>query len=100
MSAEADLSAKRQGLRIAAAVALGLTAGVSTGAVLPFLAPMFAAQFLTARRRPLGLGQAIGFVVLILLVGQSLIILTGVFGDRPVAFIALLGLIHFLCFYM
>lgn len=90
--------AKQQGLRIASAVAVGFTVGVANGEVLPFLAPVFAMQFLVANPRPLALKQAIGLVVLILAVGEALVWLTGLFGDRPMAMLTLLGLIYFICF--
>lgn len=92
------LRAKRQGLRIASAVTVGLTVAVANGEVLPFLGPMFAAQFLFASQRPLGPRQAIGLIVLILVVGEALVWLTGLFGDRPAVLLTLLGLLYFACF--
>jgi len=92
------LRAKRQGLRIAFAVAVGFTVAVATGEVLPFLGPMFAAQFLAATPRPLLARQAIGQVVLVLVAGQALVWLTGLFGDRPAVLLPVLGLIYFGCF--
>ena len=92
------LRARRQGLRIAAAVAVGFTVGVAKGEILPFLAPMFAAQFLVASPRPLGAKQAVGMIVLILVAGEALVWLTGLFGDRPAVLLILLGLIYFACF--
>lgn len=86
------------GLRIAFAVALGFTFGVARGEILPFLAPMFAAQFLVAGPRPPPAKQAIGLVVLILVVGEALVWLTGTLGDRPAVILTLLGLIYFSCF--
>lgn len=109
MSAEAALSlapsqpalrAKRQGLRIAFAAAAGLTAAVASGQVLPFLAPMFATQFLVASPRPLGGRQAIGLVAMILVVGQAMVGITGLLGDRPAVLLPLLGLIYFTCFFL
>jgi hypothetical protein len=95
---QSALRARRQGLRIAFAVAVGFTAAVVNGDVLPFLGPMFAAQFLVASPRPLGAKQAIGQVVLILVAGQVLVWLTGLFGDRPAVLLPVLGLIYFACF--
>ena len=92
------LRAKRLGLRIAAAVAVGFTMAVANGEVVPFLGPMFAAQLLFARPRPLGARQAIGLIVLILVVGEAMVWLTGLFGDRPAVLLILLGLVYFTCF--
>lgn len=92
------LRVKRQGLRIAGAVAIGFTAAVATGEVLPFLAPMIAVQFLMGSARPPGVRQAIGLIVLILVVGEALVWLTALLGDRPIVLLPLLGLIYFTCF--
>ncbi len=100
-SAEAVLSRRRRiGLRVALAVAAGLTFDVATGAVIPFLGPVFAAQFLISGAKTLPLSKAIGLVGLILLVGQIFIVLTGIFGDRPIQLLALLGLFYFGCFFV
>ena len=88
----------RQALRIAFAVAGGLTISVMSGSSLPFLAPMFAAQFLFSSRKPLQLGQAIGMVVLIVVVGQFLVLATSILGERPLVIALLLWLIYFACF--
>lgn len=98
MSCRSALRAKRQGLRIAVAVAVGLTLGAANGEVVPFLGPMFAAQLLFVSPRPLGARPAIGLIVLILVVGEALVWLTGVFGDRPAVLLILLGLTYFACF--
>ncbi|WP_395681138.1 DUF2955 domain-containing protein [Inquilinus sp.] len=92
------LRVKRQGLRVAAAVAVGFTVAVANGEILPFLAPMFAAQFLIASPRPLGAKPAIGMIAVILVAGEALVWLTGLFGDRPAVLLILLGLIYFACF--
>lgn len=88
---------RRIGLRVALAVAVGLTIDIATGAVIPFLGPLFAAQFLLAGK-PLPFGKAIGMTGLVLVVGQAFITLTGIFGDRPVQLLTLLGLFYLLCF--
>src|ERR1700722_18467649 len=92
------LRAKRQGLRIAFAIAIGFTVSTAEGSPLPFLGPMLAAQFLIGGPKPLGLRQAIGFVVLIAIVGLAMVWLTGIFGDRPVVLLTLLGLLYYFCF--
>lgn len=90
--------AVRQALRIALAVAAGLVIAVASGAVLPFLAPLFAAQFLVTNRQPMRLGQAIGMIVLIAVTGELLILVSAILGDRPVVTSTLLWLIYFACF--
>jgi hypothetical protein len=91
---------RRVGLRVALAVSVGLTFGIGSGAVIPFLGPLFAAQFLLGGARPRPLAKAIGTVGLILLAGQFFIVMTGLFGDRPVQLLTLLGLFYFLCFFL
>ena len=54
------LRVKRQGLRIAGAVAIGFTAAVATGEVLPFLGTDDRREFLMGSARPPGVRQAIG----------------------------------------
>src|SRR3954466_3762825 len=90
--------ARRQGLRIAVAVAPSFTPAVAQGEVIPFLGAVFAVQFLMSSRRPMGIPEAIGFVAVMMLVGQGFMILAGLFGERPIAFLLVLGLIYFACF--
>lgn len=89
---------RRKGLRVALAVSVGFTVSVASGAIVPFLGPLFAAQFLLSNAQPLPPGKALGMSVLILVVGIFMRILTGWFGDEPVVFLLLLGLIYFSCF--
>jgi hypothetical protein len=98
--ADSAARVRRQGLRIAFAIAIGFTLAVASGETLPFLAPMFAVQFLVASPGPLAPKQAFGLLVLILVVGGALIWLTDLFGDRPAVMLSLLGLIYFVCFLM
>lgn len=108
MPAEGSTSAKatvlshqqRTGLRVALAVAAGLTFDVATGAVIPFFGPLLAVQFLIFGAGPLPLPKAIGLIGLVLVLGQAFIILTGIFGDRPIQLLTLLGLFYFGCFYV
>lgn len=44
---------KRKGLRVAFAVSIGFTFAVYAGAIVPFLGPLFAAQFLLGSSRPM-----------------------------------------------
>jgi hypothetical protein len=89
---------KRKGLRIALTVSVGFTFAVYSGAVIPFLGPLFAAQFLLATTHPMPLGKTLGMAILILVAGTGMMLLTNWFGDRPATFIPLLGLIYFCCF--
>jgi hypothetical protein len=89
---------RRQGLRIAFAVAASFTAAVAQGEVIPFLGPVFAAQLLMASRRPMGVPQAIGFVAVMVLAGQGFLVLTSILAERPLPFLLMLGLIYFACF--
>lgn len=75
-----------------------MTLLVATGSILPFLAPLFAAQFLLASRGPPKGAQVFGMVVLITGVGQGLELTAALLGARPVLFTALLWLIYFGCF--
>lgn len=108
MSAEAlagpspaiDLArARRQGLRVALAVTVGFSMGLVNGSVLPFLAPLFATQFLLASYSRPGLQQGLGSVLLIFMVGALLIFLTGLLGERPLVLLPLLWLCYFSCFF-
>jgi Protein of unknown function (DUF2955) len=89
---------KRKGLRVALAVSVGFTAAVYSGAIVPFLGPLFAAQFLLASARPMPLGKTVGAALVILITGIAMMMLTNLLGDRPAPFLLLLGLIYFACF--
>jgi hypothetical protein len=85
-------------LRAALACACALTVDVVSGATIPFLGALFAAQFLLSGLRPLPLGKAIGMVVLVLVVGQGILLVSEIFGDRPFQYLTLLGLFYFFLF--
>ena len=89
---------KRKGLRVAFAVSVGFTAAVHSAAILPFLGPLFAAQFLLASARPMPLRKTVGAALVILVAGIAMLLLTGLLGDRPAPFLLLLGLTYFACF--
>jgi MFS family permease len=89
---------RRRGLRVALAVSVGFTGAVFAGAIVPFLGPLFAAQFLLGSSRPMPLAKTLGMAALILVAGLAMIVLTTTFGDRPATFLALLALIYFFCF--
>ena len=89
----------RIGLRVALAVAAGFAWNLATGAVIPFFGPLLAVQFLIFGAGPLPLSKAVAFVGLVLVVGQTFIVLNGIFGDHPIQLLALLGLFYFVCFF-
>jgi hypothetical protein len=89
---------KRQGLRVALAVSVGFTAAVFSGAIVPFLGPLFAAQFLLASAQPMRLGKMIGAALVILVTGIAMMALTVLAGERPPVLLLLLGLAYFSCF--
>lgn len=91
---------KRKGLRVAFAVSIGFMLAVYWGAFIPFLGPLFAAQFLLGSSRPMPLGKSVGAALVILAAGMAMMVLTSTLGDRPVPFLLLLGLTYFLCFAM
>ena len=91
---------KRKGLRVALAVSIGFTLAVYAGAVVPFLGPLFAAQFLLGSSRPMPFGKTIGAAIVILITGIAMMVLTSLLGDRPVPFLMILGLTYFACFVM
>ena len=98
---QAVLSRQRRiGLRVALAVAAGLTFNLATGEVIPFFGPVLAVQFLILGAGPLPMSKAVAFVGLVLVVGQAFIVLNGIFGDQPVQLLALLGLFFFVCFFV
>ena len=100
-AAQAVLSRQRRiGLRVALAVAVGLTFNLAIGDVIPFFGPVLAVQFLIFGAGPMPLSKAIALAGLVLVVGQAFIVLNGVFGDQPVQLLALLGLFFFVCFFV
>ena len=90
--------ARRQALRIAVAIAAGMAAMVAASSVMPFLAPLFAAQFLVAGRRPMKPARAVGMAVVIVATGQAVALVVAVLGDRPAVFLPLLWLLYLACF--
>ena len=100
-AAAAALSRQRRiGLRVALAVAAGLTFNLAMGDVIPFFGPLLAVQFLIFGAGPLPLSKAVAFVGLVLVVGQAFIVINGIFGDQPIQLLALLGLFYFVCFFV
>lgn len=92
------LRAKRQGLRVAIAVTAGLCIGLFLDDPLPFLAPMFATQFLMATYRPMTLTQGVATLLIIALIGIVLVFVTALFRERPWVMAPLLWLFYLACF--
>lgn len=97
MSASAE-AARRQALRIGFAVASSMTLAMWLGSPLPFLAPVFAAQFLASSRRPLGVAPAVVIAAAILVFGQGLSMLSVAAAGYPGLFLLLLWTFYFACF--
>jgi hypothetical protein len=89
---------RRKGLRVALAVSIGFVFAVDTGAIVPFLGPLFAAQFLLGSARPMPLAKTLGMAALMLIAGFFMMVLTSAFGDRHATFLMFLALIYFSCF--
>ncbi len=99
MSTEVALiRAKRQGLRVALAVTVGFCLGLVWGSTLPFLAPLFATQFLLASRRPPPLRQGMVTVLVIIFTGALMVFFTALLDDSPWVLLPLLWLVYFACF--
>ena len=90
--------ARRKGLRIALAVSVGFTGAVASGAIIPFLGPLFAAQFLIASSRPLAVAKALAMIGLVIVAGAILQAVTAATADKPMVMLPLLGLFYFGCF--
>jgi len=88
-----------QGLRIAFAVTFSFILSLALGNPIPFLGPLFAAQFLSAQRAPLPFGKAVGLVLVVAVVGFGLQLLLAGFADHPPVILTLLGAIYCLCFF-
>jgi hypothetical protein len=100
-SAAAELAnVKRKGLRIALAVAAGFCWSVLSGAIIPFLGPLFAAQFLISSSHPMPLPKALAMALVILATGMSVQVITLMTGHRPPVLLLVLGTIYFVCFLM
>jgi hypothetical protein len=100
LSTAAVAEQRRKGLRVALAVSIGFVVAVYSGAIIPFLGPLFAAQFLLGSSHPMPPGKTLGMAALILVTGMLMMILTSAFGDRHATFLMLLALIYFLCFFV
>lgn len=85
---------------MALAVTVGFCVGLVAGSSLPFLGPLFAAQFLLAGRRPPALRVGLVTLLVVLLTGALLVFFTGLLGDRPGVLLPFLWLFYFACFYL
>ena len=90
----------RKGLRVALAVAVGFTWAVVSGAVIPFLGPVFAAQFLLASDRPMPFGKVMAMLAIIFVASTVVESIVATTGDRPMVITLVLGMVYFPCFYM
>lgn len=91
---------KRKGLRVAIAVSIGFTLSVAFGAIVPFLGPLFAAQFLLGNSGPLPIAKTVGMAAVILVTGTFCMFLTSFLADNSMSFLMVLGLIYFMCFFV
>lgn len=80
------------------AASAGTTLAVAAGSPVPFLAPLFAVQFLVSHRRPLSPVQGLSMFLLIVVAGQVMETLTVLLGDRPAALLPVLWLVYLGCF--
>lgn len=80
-------------------MSVGFTWAVASGAVIPFLGPLFAAQFLIGSSRPLPIGKAVGMLLIVMVTGSILELLTASMAERPLVLLPLLGLFFFACFH-
>lgn len=88
----------RKGLRVALATSMLFTISVASGAIVPFLGPLLAAQFLLGSSQPLPFAKIAGIALVILATGVVMMTLTNWLGPHPGPFLMLLGLIYLLCF--
>lgn len=93
-------NSRRKGLRIALAVSVGFTWAVLSGAIIPFLGPLFAAQFLVSSSRPIPLKNALAMASIIVASGAVLQFITVSTTDRAPVLLLVLGLIYFICFFL
>jgi hypothetical protein len=95
-----DQEAFRRTLRIALAVAIGLTIAEARDQPFAFLTPMFAVLMLAKSQRVPSLAQGFGLAV-ILAVGSWLALsFSNLLLDRPVAYLLLVSVIFFGCFWL
>ena len=97
-SPEVDQGRRRAILRIALAIALGLTFAEAQEEPFSFLTAMFAFQILIKMPQAPGLRQGAGFVLVIAVASGFALSLANTLQSRPIVYLLVLGLIIFGCF--
>ena len=90
----------RQALRLALAMAIGLTFEEARDQPFRFITAMFAVQMLAKSPHPPTLKQGIGFAIVLALASWVALTLCGLLLHRPVAYLLLLGCVFLACFYL
>lgn len=95
---EVDRERRRTILRIALAVALGLTLAEAQEEPFSFLTAMFAFQILIKMPRAPSLRQGFGFVLVIVVASGFALGLANTLESRPIVYLLVLGVVIFGCF--
>src|SRR5262245_30785851 len=90
----------REALRIALAMAIALTVDEVSDQPFPFLTALFAVQMLVKSPAAPGLKQGIGFAAVIGRSAYVALSLCGLLINRPVAYLIVLAVGFFICFYL
>lgn len=87
-------------MRLALGVSLALTLGEVQGLPFAFMAAVFTLQVLTKQAHPPTLKQGLGFAVVMVVAANVTLALCSVLLHRPVAYLLVLSLVFFACFYL
>ena len=90
----------RRALRIALVMALGLTVAEVRDQPFAFLSAMFAVQLLIKSPNAPNLAQGVGFAIIMAVSSGVALSLCNMLIDRPVAYLLLLSLVIFGCFWL
>ena len=90
----------RRTLRIALVMALGLTVAEARDQPFAFLSALFAVQLLVKSPSAPSLAQGVGFAIIMAVSSGVALTLCSMLLDRPVAYLLLLSLIIFGCFWL
>ncbi len=90
----------RHTLRIALVMALGLTVAEARDQPFAFLSALFAVQLLVKSPNAPSLAQGVGFAIIMAVSTGVALTLCSMLLDRPVAYLVLLSLIIFGCFWL
>src|SRR5688572_9855620 len=90
----------RRTLRIALVIALGLTVAEVRDQPFAFLSALFAVQLLVKSPNAPSLAQGIGFAIIMAVSSGVALSLCNALIDRPVAYLLLLSLVVFGCFWL